>query len=75
MGAVREHMPPRRGSMSSKDLRNHAAELLNFIAMDMDSPQSDVEQSEKAEGHQPRSTADTQAEKHAILRVAGWVHN
>jgi signal transduction histidine kinase len=61
---------PAAGSMNSKDLRNHAAELLNFIAADMETAQSDVEQTAKAEGHQPRPTSDTEAEKHAILRVA-----
>jgi signal transduction histidine kinase len=61
---------PAAGSMEITALRDHAAELLNFIDTDMESAQSDAEQSEKAEGHQARSAADSEAEKHAILRVA-----
>jgi signal transduction histidine kinase len=57
--------------MDQARLRDHVLELLKFIADDMDSPQSDFEQAKKGQGTAARRSAgDTEAEKHAILRVS-----
>ena len=61
---------PAASTMDAARLRDHAIELLEFIADDMDLPQSDFEQAEKGSGRAPRSAADTEAEKHAVMRVA-----
>jgi signal transduction histidine kinase len=61
---------PAAEGMQPEELRNHAADLLAFIATDMDTPQTGSEQASKSWGHAARSDADTDAERHAILRVA-----
>jgi signal transduction histidine kinase len=54
-------------------LRDHAAEILKTIALDLAQPQSSHEQDEKGKGRGPRSDAATPAETHADFRmVAGF---
>jgi len=57
------------GNMTPKDLRDHAEEMLRTIATDLATPQTELEQSEKSKGHQPRLEADTAAEIHADCRL------
>jgi signal transduction histidine kinase len=61
---------PAASTMNEARLRDHAIEMLQYIAKDMDAPQSDFEQAEKAQGRGPELAADSEAEKHAIMRVA-----
>ena len=61
---------PAASTMDEANLRDHVVEMLQFIADDMDTRQSDLQQAEKGKGRGPRSVADTEAEKHAVMRVA-----
>jgi len=61
---------PAAGAMDDARLRDHVVTLLAFIADDMDSPQSSVEQTEKGKGKGPRLDGDSEAETHAVLRAA-----
>lgn len=61
---------PAAAKMNVDQLRDHILPLLRFVADDMDAPQTDFEQSEKAQGRQPLATAEaSEAEKHAALRI------
>jgi signal transduction histidine kinase len=51
------------------ELRDHAAELLKVIALDLDTPQSDLESIAKSKGQGPREAEDTIAENHAAHRI------
>jgi signal transduction histidine kinase len=54
-------------------LRDHAAEILKTIALDLDQPQTSAEQDAKGKGLAPRSPMPTPAETHADYRmVAGF---
>lgn len=54
-------------------LRDHAAEILKTIALDLGQPQSAAQQDAKGKGLAPRSGAPTPAETHADFRmVAGF---
>lgn len=54
-------------------LRDHAAEILKTIALDLAQPQSPQEQDAKGKGQAPRGTLPTPAETHADFRmVAGF---
>ena len=55
--------------MSTKDLRDHAEEMLRAIAKDVTTPQTEFERSEKSKGHQPRTEGETAAEIHADCRL------
>jgi signal transduction histidine kinase len=57
------------GNMTTKDLRDHAEEMLRTIATDLATPQTEIERSEKSKGHQPRLEGDTAAEIHADCRL------
>ncbi len=57
------------GDMSTKELRDHAEEMLRTIARDLATPQTELERSEKSKGHQPRLEGDTAAEIHADCRL------
>jgi len=57
------------GNMSTKDLRDHAEEMLRTIAKDVATPQTELERSEKSKGHQPRTEGETAAEIHADYRL------
>lgn len=56
-------------TMTTKDLRDHAEEMLNTIAKDLANSQTEHERSEKSKGHQPRTEGDTPAEIHADCRL------
>jgi len=56
-------------AMSTKDLRDHAEEMLRTIAKDIATPQTELERSEKSKGHQPRTEGETPAEIHADCRL------
>jgi len=54
-------------------LRDHAAEILKTIALDLAQPQTAFQQDEKGKGRAPRSNFPTPAETHADTRmVAGF---
>jgi signal transduction histidine kinase len=57
------------GNMTSKDLRDHAEEMLIAIAKDVATPQTEFERSEKSKGHQPHIDGETAAEIHADCRL------
>ena len=57
------------GNMSTKELRDHAEEMLRTIAKDIATPQTELERSEKSKGHQPRTEGETPAEIHADCRL------
>jgi signal transduction histidine kinase len=66
---------PASASMGIVALSDHAAEMLMVIARDLQTPQGDLEQSEKSKGLAPPrvSTEQTAAEKHGTGRaVSGF---
>jgi K+-sensing histidine kinase KdpD len=50
-------------------LRDEAEEILKTIAADMETAQTEAEQSEKSKGRGPRQQSDTAAESHAADRL------
>lgn len=62
---------PAAEGMSPLSLRNHIRYILEFIADDVDSSQSDSEQVTKSHGDKPKDAMDSVAEIHAALRQAG----
>ncbi|MGE5522413.1 MAG: sensor histidine kinase [Rhodospirillaceae bacterium] len=63
---------PAASDLDATALRDHAAELLAWVADDMEDPQTAAEQRSKSLGTRLRtSLMDTPAERHAVLRVAG----
>lgn len=63
-------------TMSDTELRDHASLMLDTIIVDIDTPQSTSEQSEKALGQGPRKKGETYAEAHATQRLeAGYTIN
>lgn len=67
---ARTHVPP-GGNMTQLALRDHIVEILNFIADDLESAQSDEEQAKKSKGDGPARSALklSAAETHATLRL------
>jgi signal transduction histidine kinase len=60
-------------SLDQAALRDHAAEILKTIALDLAQPQTAFQQDEKGKGRGPRSSSTTPAETHADTRmVAGF---
>jgi signal transduction histidine kinase len=60
-------------SLDAAALRDHAAEILKTIALDLAQPQTAFQQDEKGKGRGPRSPFTTPAETHADTRmVAGF---
>lgn len=60
-------------ALDATALRDHAAEILKTIALDLARPQSAHEQDEKGKGRAPRGRLPTPAETHADFRmVAGF---
>jgi signal transduction histidine kinase len=57
--------------MSPLSLRNHISYILAFIADDIDTVQTESEQTNKSRGKKPRAAMDSVAEVHAALRQAG----
>jgi signal transduction histidine kinase len=64
-------LSPASDSMSPLSLRNHIKYILQFIADDIDSPQTDAEQIRKSRGQNGKPSIDSVAEVHAALRQAG----
>jgi hypothetical protein len=64
---------PAASGLTSLALRDHAAQILNAVAMDLDTPQTRQEQSEKSKGRAPTftGTSETAAQTHAVLRAQG----
>jgi hypothetical protein len=62
---------PAASGMSPLSLRNHISYILEFIADDIDTVQTDSEQTSKSLGKKPKSATDSVAEIHAALRQAG----
>ena len=61
---------PAAAKMNVDQLRDHILPLLRFVADDMDAPQTDFEQSEKAQGRQPLAKVEaSEAAEHAALRI------
>jgi hypothetical protein len=56
-------------TMDDKELRDHAAQMLDIIILDLDTPQTPVEQVEKSLGRGPKDSGDTYAEIHANVRL------
>lgn len=63
---------PAAGDMTLLALRDHAEEMLQAVAADMDSPQSVAEQTEKSkgEGRRPENLLDQLGETHGSGRAA-----
>lgn len=60
-------------TMDSKALRNHARLMLETIALDLSSSQSDIQQFEKSQARGPKVSDETAAESHASARlVSGY---
>ena len=64
-------LAPASEATSPLSLRNHIKYILEFIADDIDSPQTDAEQVSKSQGKNARHSTDSVAEVHAALRQAG----
>lgn len=56
-------------TMDDTELRDHAKLMLTVIADDLKTPQTPMEQAEKAKGKGPRGARDTAAETHAEARL------
>jgi signal transduction histidine kinase len=67
---AKTHVPPGE-NMTQLALRDHVEEILDFIADDLESAQSDEEQANKSKGDGPVRTAThlSAAESHATLRL------
>jgi signal transduction histidine kinase len=62
-------LSPATEKMGTKELRDHAAQMLKEIAAGLDDAQTTEEQIEKSHGKAPRGTDDTAAETHAVTRL------
>ena len=62
---------PAADGMSPLSLRNHISYILKFVADDIDTVQTDSEQTEKSRGKKLKVAMDSVAEIHAALRQAG----
>ena len=62
---------PASEATSPLSLRNHINFILEFIADDIDSPQTDAEQIKKSRGKKAKHSKESVAEVHAALRQAG----
>ncbi|MBZ2206366.1 sensor histidine kinase [Massilia soli] len=56
-------------TMDDVELRDHARQMLQVIAADLQTPQSDHQQAEKSKGNAPRTVHDTASEIHAEARL------
>ena len=64
-------LAPSPEAASPLSLRNHIEYILQFIADDIDSLQTDAEQVSKSQGMNAKHSTDSVAEVHAALRQAG----
>jgi signal transduction histidine kinase len=62
---------PAAEDMTPLALRNHIAEMLAFLAADIETPQSESEQVKKSHGGKPKAIKHSAAEIHAAVRLAG----
>jgi signal transduction histidine kinase len=61
---------PAAGHLSALALRDHAPQILEAVALDLSTPQTAWEQSEKSKGRAPQLGApQTAAQTHAVLRA------
>ena len=58
------------GNMNKGELRDHAKEMLLVIAEDIESSQTDLEQSDKSKGLKPLGAGETAAQEHGVERLA-----
>jgi signal transduction histidine kinase len=61
-------LTPTSDGMSRLALRDHVTDLLDFIADDLETPQSKTEQIEKSHGEKADTAEESAAETHAALR-------
>lgn len=64
-------LTPASNDMTPLALRDHIHEILDFIANDIESAQTDEEQIQKSRGEKEKSPLPSAAETHAALRLAG----
>ena len=64
-------LTPAASSMTTLELRDHARQILQTIALDVSTPQTAEAQEEKSKGHAevPLNAPDTPAQTHAVLRA------
>lgn len=65
---------PAASGLDSAALRDHVHEILRAVAKDLRTPQTSLEQAQKAKGHSPAipaGAAETAAQTHAVLRAIG----
>jgi len=64
---------PTAADMTSLALRDHAPEILEAVAKDLDSKQTRDEQADKSKGRAPKAAGapETAAQTHAVLRARG----
>jgi signal transduction histidine kinase/ActR/RegA family two-component response regulator len=60
---------PSASSMTTKELRNHAAEMLKCVANDLRTAQSPQEEIDKSHGNGPRNLQTTAGEEHGLARL------
>ena len=62
---------PAAGDMTTLALRDHAKEILEAVAKDLRTPQTEEAQAEKSKGWAPTLTGapETAAQTHAVLRA------
>lgn len=61
-------MTPAADQMSLRALRDHSEAMLRAVALDIDSPQTDVEQLEKSQGESTAVPSSSAASEHGHLR-------
>jgi signal transduction histidine kinase len=64
-------LTPSATGMTPLALRDHIHQILEFIVTDIESAQTSSEQTRKSQGRKERSLAQSAAEIHAALRLAG----
>jgi signal transduction histidine kinase len=71
--AFAETLLPAANGLDSLALRDHAKQILEAVAKDLNTPQSRHEQSEKSKGRAPAmyGAPETAAQTHAVLRARG----
>ena len=64
---------PAAAGLTSLTLRDHAPQILEAVAKDLETPQTRDEQSEKSKGraHRLEGAPETAAQTHAVLRARG----
>jgi hypothetical protein len=60
---------PSASSMTIKELRNHAAEMLKCVANDLRTTQSRQEEINKSHGNEPRTLQTKAGEEHGLARL------